>query len=477
MSTFSGLNTATTALWAQQRGLDVTGQNIANVNTPGYSRQRAELQSVGGNAVPAIYAVSNQVGQGVDADRVIRIRDAFLEGRAQLEGGASARLTVADDTLARIEQAFREPGDTGISAKLTEVFKAWGDVANHPTEDGARTAVLQKTATLVAELHTTAANLDAQWTQTRDEMDVLAQDVTSTLASIADLNTAIKRGNHAGLPVNELADKRDVLVLKLSAAIGATSSPGDDGQVNVSVSGSVLVSGGDAVTVQAQGTKLPAEATGTNPPRFVISPGGTTLMVDGSAGGQVTALRSTLPRYQDQLDSVAQKLAGEFNQAHMAGYDKTGVAGKAMFDDGSGTDPVDTSPATSPITAANLTLRITDIAQLAASGVGPGANSDNGNAKKLAALATSGNGTAVAYRKLIVSLGVEASVATGNLATQNVISSQVDASRESVSGVNLDEEMTNMLQFQHAYSAAARMITTIDETLDVLINRTGRVGL
>ena len=92
-------------------------------------------------------------------------------------------------------------------------------------------------------------------------------------------------------------------------------------------------------------------------------------------------------------------------------------------------------------------------------------------------MAKSDTGVAVAYRQLIVDLGVEASVATSNLKTQTVVAAQVDASRESVSGVNLDEEMTNMLRFQHAYSAAARMITAIDETLDVLINRTGRVGL
>ena len=480
MSTFSGLNTATTALWAQQRGLDVTGQNIANVNTPGYSRQRAELQSVGGNAVPAVYAVSNQIGQGVDADTVIRIRDAFLEGRAQLESGASARLTVADDTLAAVEQAFREPGTTGIQSKLTAVYTAWGDVANHPndkTTDGARTAVLQTTASLVAELRTTSANLDKQWTQTRDSLGTLAQDVNAKAASIAELNTAIKRANHAGLPSNELADKRDALVLELSAAIGATSSAGDDGQVNLVVSGATLVSGGTAVGLQVRGS-LTQSGAAADRPRFVTDPGGTPVNVGGEAGGKIAALTDTIPRYREQLDEVARKIATEFNTAHTAGvdaggvlretFDKNGDPGQPMFDDGAGG---------TTITAANLTLRISDPAKLAAASIGPGPSSDGSNATRLAALQNAPAGAASTYRQLIVGLGVEASVATSNLATQRVVSSQVDASRESVSGVNLDEEMTNMLQFQHAYSAAARMITTIDETLDVLINRTGRVGL
>ena len=466
MSTFSGLNTATTALWAQQRGLDVTGQNIANVNTAGYSRQRAQLQSVGGNVVPATYAVSKQVGQGVNADTVIRIRDAFLESRAQTESGATASMTVADNTLAQIEQAFREPGDTGIQAKLTAVFTAWADVANHPTEDGARTAVLQKTATLVAELHTTSANLDKAWVQTRDSLDALAQDVNAKAASIAELNTAIKRATQSGLPVNELADKRDGLVLELSAAIGATSSPGADGQLDVVVSGATLIAGGTSIALKVVGTTDPAAVTGA--PAFVTDPGNTPLAVGGTAGGKLTALSTTLPGYRTKLDAVAQQLADEFNAAHMSGYDKAGVKGGAMFGNGSG--------GTTAITAANLTMLITDTAKLAAASVGPGPTSDAGNAAALAAMAKSGTGAAVAYRKLIVSLGVEGAVATSNLQTQTVISSQVDASREAVSGVNLDEEMTNMLAFQHAYNAAARMITAIDEALDTLISRTGLVG-
>ena len=468
MSTFSGLNTATTALWAQQRGLDVTGQNIANVNTPGYSRQRAELQSVGGNAVPAMYAVSNQIGQGVDADKVIRIRDAFLESRAQTETAATAGLTVADDTLAAIEQAFREPGDTGIQAKMTAVFTAWGDVANHPTEGGARTAVLQKTATLVAELHTTAANLDKQWVQTRDSLDVLATDVNAKAQSIAELNTAIKRGVQTGLPVNELADKRDALVLELSSAIGATSTPGDDGQVNVVVSGSTLVSGGTATKLAVVGTDDPTAATATNP-SFVTDPGNTRLGVGGTAGGKLTALTTTIPGYHRALDEVAQDIATEFNGVQTSGVDANGVAGKPMFDSG-------TAPS---ITAATLNLAISDPAGLAAAHASTEGQktSDNRNAVAMGALQNAPGGSVVGYRKLIVDLGVKAAVATSNLQTQTVISAQVDASRESVSGVSIDEEMTNMLQFQHAYSAAARMITTIDETLDVLINRTGRVGL
>ncbi|MQA34561.1 flagellar hook-associated protein FlgK [Modestobacter roseus] len=468
--TFGGLNTATSALWAQQRGLDVTGQNVANVNTEGYSRQRAELQSVGGNPVPAIWSVSKDVGQGVNADTVIRIRDAFLEARAQAESGRTASLTVHDTTLAQIEQAFREPGETGIQAKLTDVFKSWGDLASNPTEDGARTAVLQKTATLVAEFRTTDAALDKAWTQTRSALDVLADDVNTTIAQVAQLNTAIKKATQTGLPSNELADQRDALVLKLSQTIGATSSKGDFGTVDVAVGGATLISGSSSTGLRVVGTSDPLAVTGTDP-RLVTDPGGTTVTPGGTGGGQLTALRETIPGYRARLDGVAQRLADEFNSAHTAGVDKTGAPGGALFDDGAG--------ALTGITAKTLTLAISDTRRLAAAdgSTAPTPTTDNRNAMAIAKLQSSPDGTAVAYRQLIVQLGVDASVATGNLKTQTVVASQVEASREAVSGVNLDEEMTNMLRFQHGYSAAARMITTIDETLDVLINRTGRVGL
>ena len=135
-STFGGLNTARTALWASQRGLDVTGQNIANVNTDGYSRQRVELRAMGGTAVPAIHSVSSPVGNGVDADQVNRIRDVFLERRSQVESARTAQLTVANEALAQVEAAFREPGETGIRSMLDDVWKSFSSLANstNPTE-------------------------------------------------------------------------------------------------------------------------------------------------------------------------------------------------------------------------------------------------------------------------------------------------------------------------------------------------------
>ena len=474
MSTFSGLNTATTALFAAQRAMDVTGQNVANVNTDGYSRQRVELQSVGANAVPATWSTSNGVGQGVNSDHITRIRDSFLEGRAQNEHAATASLTVQDSTLAQVEDAFREPTTTGLQSQLTSMWAGWGDVMNNPTDPGARSQVLQRTSTLVAGLRTTSATLDQQWAQNRDSLQTLVRDVNGSAASIADLNTAIRRATQAGQPANELVDKRDALVLRLSDRIGATATPMDDGTVTVAISGTTLVSGGSSLSLELTGGTHPDDVA-TDPPTIVTVPGGTAIRPGGTADGQLTALTSTIPKYRAQLDGVARQLATQLNAVHTAGYDLNGDAGGPMFGDGSGTLPVDVST----ITAGNLTLLVTDGAKLAAAGVAPtagGPSGDNVNADKLYQLRLAADGADTTYRKMIVSLGVEAATATNKLVTQSVISTQVDSARESVSGVSIDEEMTNMLQFQHGYQAAGRLITAIDDMLDTLINKTGLVG-
>ncbi|SFT68551.1 flagellar hook-associated protein 1 FlgK [Geodermatophilus amargosae] len=471
MSTFSGLNTASTALWAARRGLDVTGQNIANVNTAGYSRQRVDQAAMGGTAVPAIHSVSTEVGGGVSADKVQRVRDAFLEARAQLESSATSRLTAEADALSQIEDAFREPGDKGLQSMLSDVWSGFSDLSDSPLTPASRSQVLERLDVLADGIRTTRAALDQQWGQTRDGLQALVSDVNTAAASVADLNGAIRQATLSGLPVNELSDRRDALVLQLSQSIGATAAPRADGVVDVTVGGTSLVAGATVTAVRLAGSD-DADGIGTDAPRLVTQPGGSTLRTGGAAAGQLTALTRTVPGYRTQLDEFARSVATAFNTAHTAGYDLTGVQGQALFDDGAGG---------TAITAANLTVRPLTPEQVAAArtapaGTGGRPSADGDNADAFFQLSLDPAGLDASYRRLVVALGVESSVATRNAEVQSVVSAQVDAARESVSGVSLDEEMTTMMSFQHAYSAAARMVSAIDQALDTLISRTGLVG-
>jgi flagellar hook-associated protein 1 FlgK len=467
VSTFSGLNAATTALWAQRRALDVTGQNIANVNTDGYSRQRADLQAIGGSPVPAFFSTSPGIGSGVSVDSVLRIRDAFLEGRGHTERANSAQLAVETDAYKVVEDATREPGDNGIQSLLADMWSGWEDVANNPKNEAARGQVLQRLETLVGGIHFSHATLGSQWDRSRDNLQVLVDDVNATAATIGQLNDAIKRAHHGGESANDLTDKRDVLVMKLAEQIGATVRPKDFGVVDVIVGGMTLVAEGTATSFALEGT-LDPDATSGDPVKIVTAAGGYTVHPGGAAAGQLSSLNAILPSYRAALDTFAADLAASLNTAHTAGWDLNGAGGTNILASSGG-----------PITAASIVVAFSDPALVAASGVAPTAGvpaMDHGNADAIAQLRQLPSGADADYRRMIVQLGVRSAVAQRNLDIQAVITTQVDAARESVAGVNIDEEMTNMLAFQHAYAAAGRLVTAIDQTLDVLINRTGLVG-
>jgi len=464
---FAALNSATTALWAQRRALDVAGQNIANVNTDGYSRQRADMQAIGGSAVPAFYSTGDGVGGGVSVAQVTRIRDVFLEGRGHTEHANYARLSTEAGALEQVETAFREPGEYGIQSLLADVWDGWEAVTNGPDTDATRAQVLQQMEALVGGLHFASASLDAQWNQTRENLTVLVDDVNAAAASVADLNQAIQRGNQTSLPVNALVDQRDLLVMQLADQVGATVRQGKDGMVDVIVGGVTLVGGTSATKLAVDGS-LDMAGAGASAVRVVTAVGGHTVRPDGTAAGQLTAMNGIFPSYQSDLDALAADFAAAVNDVHTTGaYDKNGDPGVAVFESAGG----------GPITASSIRLAFDDPALLAASGLAGGANTDSSKADEIAQLRNKAGGPDATYRKLVVQLGVEASVANRGVQIQQVITTQVDASRESIAGVNLDEEMTNMLSYQHAYSAAGRLVSTIDEMLDVLINRTGRVGL
>ena len=465
MSTFSGLNTATTSLWAHRRALDVTGQNIANVNSEGYSRQRVGLRAIGGSVVPAFYSTSPGIGSGVNADDVIRIRDAFLEGRGHTEHANVTRLAMETDAFELVEQAFREPGKTGIQSLMSDMWNGWQDVANNPGDSAARGQVLKRLETLAGGLHFSSESLGSQWRQSRENLEVLVKDVNAAAATVAQLNGAIKRAAQSGLPANDLSDQRDLLVMKLADQMGATVRPGEDGVVDVVVGGMTLVAGSSSTEFALAGS-LGLDGVAADRPRIVTAAGGYPVQVGGTAAGQLQSLNVIIPDHVAALDAVANDLATRLNTAHTGGYDLAGNPGGPLVGSSGG-----------PITAASFTVLITDPSRVAASSVGPGVVSlDHGNADKIAQLRNDPAGPDATYRRMIIELGVQSAVSQRNLDIQSVITTQVDAARESVAGVNIDEEMTNMLSFQHAYAAAGRLVTAIDETLDVLINRTGIVG-
>jgi flagellar hook-associated protein 1 FlgK len=467
MSTFSGLSSALSSLYAQRRGMDVAGQNIANANTEGYSRQRTDLQSVGGSPVPATYSIPDGSSGGVSVSGVTRVLDAFLEARGRVEHAQNSYLADQNRVYTNVEHAFGELGSSGLQAQLSKLWSSWHDLANQTGNDAARSQVIAQSITVTDTLHSTREALGSLFSTTREQLDAYATDVNTTAAQVARLNQAVVRGTQAGLPVNELADQRDALVMHLTELTGATAVLRDNGSMDVSLGGSGLVSGdvarqlktpaGGAQNLDDGAAGLVTLSWADNNAQVIV-PG-------GQIASSLEALNSVVPQYAGLLDGVASTLVNMVNTQHKLGYDLNGTKGTEFFKPISGT-----------VTAANIAVLITDPKKLAASSTqsaSSGGTLDGANADLIAGIGLAAGSPDQGYRTLVANLGVAAQRADQRATMQDSLMKDMDGARQAQSGVNLDEEMTNLITFQRAYQAASRVISTIDSTLDTLINHTG----
>jgi flagellar hook-associated protein 1 FlgK len=462
-STFSGLSTALNALMAQRQALDVTGQNIANVNTPGYTRQRAELTSITSAGRGGLYAVAQEPGWGVMVSDVSRLADALVDARQRTAHADSANLADVSTTMSAIEQVMNEPSTTGLSSQLTAFWSAWPDVANNPGDVSTRAALLAKAQTVVGTLNTSAQQLTSYWSNQRDQAQALVNDVNTTAQSVAQLNQRIATAKLSGGQVNELSDQRDQLVLHLTELTGATARPNADGSVDLMVGGSPLVHGPHAEQLVLGGATTVSQ-TGTTPVSFTWASGGAASVSGGRLAASLQALNTTIPGVLASYDGVAATLASTVNAVHSTGMDLDGNAAGAFF------------TASGTVTAATISVGITDPRAIAAAVTAGSANLDGTLADRLAQLATSTTGADTAWKTAVASVGVDSARATTQAATAATVVKNADADRDSASGVSLDEELTGMLTYQRAYEGASRLLTALDQNLDTLINRTGVAG-
>ena len=459
-SSFGSLNTALTGLYANRRGLDVSGQNIANANTQGYSRQRVLMQSVVGGSSAAMYARSDGLGDGVEVIDVQRLRSEFLEERGRTEHASGSYLVNQSAIYNSIEDVFGEPNDTALQAQFHDMWGSWSDVANSPNDPAARSALLQQSATVVDGLHNAYGSLAAQWKDLRGEASAYSAEVNQTATAIAELNKNIVLAKASGATVNELEDQRDLHVMHLAEMVGATASKRPNGAVDVFVGGANLVSQFTTRQVEVTGAaRLADQAVDGVQLRWTDN--GQTATAGGRMGAMVDALTGVIPGMAGKLDEVAKKLADTVNAAHTDAYGLDGVNGRPFFSGDS---------------ASSIAVAL-DMDKPEQVGATLNAGTFDGSVADL--LSRSGelaDGPDKAYQNMIADLGV-VSQTSGRRADIRVnITLQVDSAREAEAGVNLDEEMTNLLTYQRGYEAASRVLTTIDSMLDQLINRTGLVG-
>jgi len=437
-SAFFGLQTSLRGLLTQQQALDVTGHNIANANTQGYSRQEAVLEPTRPYIIPANSVNTGagaQLGSGVDVAAIRRVRDQFLDLQYRAQqmslGDATARTTSLD----QVEGAFAEPTDDGLAAQLSRFWDAWSDVANAPEDAGARSALVTVSQTLSASFRTISDQLTTVAQEAQDEFDAItgpSGDVGNMASELADLNRAIGDAVFRGQQPNDLMDRRDQLIDRLSQLAQVSVTDTGDSRYRIDFGGVTLVD--------------PSTPTGFNWPQTLgRTPG-------GKLGALLDLASPTGPAltYRGSLDAVAADLVRTVNALHTS---------TPFF------DPAGTTAATIAVLATSATVQ---------TGSGT-ASGENDVAQAIARLR--GGTTDQLYQALVARIGTEAQAAVRAQSTSQSLVDSIDDRRQSVAGVSLDEEMTNLIRFQRGYQASARTMSAMDEMLDTLVNRTGRVGL
>lgn len=433
--TLQGLQTALSGLIAEQAALDVTGNNITNSDTEGYSRQTAVLQTNEPITIPAISPLTGegaQLGTGVSVATITRVRNVYLDAQYRTQNSALSEASTQSEELTQAQAAFNEPSSSGVASQISKFWSAWSELANAPTNIAAKQGVVAAGVQLANTFHELSAQLSTISTQVGEQYVALtgpSGEVQSDADQIAQLNGQIKLAEEAGQKPNEMLDRRDELLDKLSSLAQVTVSEQPDGTDTVSF--------GDAVKPLVEGTKV-------NWPQTLTE----------SAGGKLGALLNltsptgALSKFQTALNNVADALAGSVNALHTS------------------------TPFFSGATAATLAVAVT-AAQVQTSST----EAVGGNNVAQAIAALRGGAAEQSYAALVEQVGASLQTAKDEQANLQTTVTAINNQRQSVSGVSLDEEMTNLISFQRGYQASARTLTAMDTMLETLIEHTGVVGL
>ncbi|GHS89504.1 flagellar hook-associated protein 1 [Actinomycetota bacterium] len=472
MSTFSGLGTALSSLIAQRQALEVSGQNVANANTVGYTRQRASLSSLPAASVASMFATNNGVGQGTYVNGIERLGDLFADTRVRTQTSGAAYLAEISAAYTELETNVGEPADTGLASQLSDMWTSWQDVAKGSEKDSARAVLLERSTAVIDRIGSLYTNAQTQWNQAVTTTQALVTQTNATAANIADLNDRILAIQNSGGSANELLDQRDLLVTSLAETVGATARTRDNGEVDVFVGGNALVDGAKshdlAVTVPVSFTDA-VENGGTVEVVWADTP----TRPAGLTGGRVAGLLAVLaPPANGGLltaaaasyDALAQQIATQVNALHSTAKTASGADGGDFFTFAAG------KPA-----ALGMTLAVTTSAGIAVGAAGQGAY-DGTIGKQIAALGTATDGPDASWSATVVQLGVRSASASSRASVSEAARASAVQQQQSQTTVDTDEETVNMLAYQRAYEGAARVMTAIDEMLDTLINRTGVVG-
>ena len=447
---FESLTSASNALNAHRLGLDVTGQNMANINTVGYSRRVLQLAEQ-----PPADLLS--AGRGVEVLGVRALRDEFLNARLRGEQGSGAFNDAVVESLATIEASVG-PAGAALDQRMTEFFDAFAALADDVTSLPARDGVVEQGRLLSQAF----GDLSARLALTRRDANLSIRGAVDEINRLSQEVAALNQQIMANGPEAEaLRDQRGVALARLSELAGATVMQRPDGAVDVTIGqGRALVVATNAYAIDAQPTGPSGD--------LVLTLGGITItseMASGRIGGLVHGRDVVVPAHQGRLDQLAFDIATQVNAVHTAGFDLNGAAGVNFF-------AVPGSVAGAAGTMAMNAAVAADSRLVAGSATG--AIGDNGNARNLAVLReagvmTGGATAAEAWAEFVYHVGSDVAGARSASTSHTQIINQLLHLRDQASGVSLDEEAAHLMRYQRAYEASARYFTSIVETIDTVL--------
>jgi len=463
MDIFGVLNMGSKALTVQQKGIYVTGNNIANVNTPGYSRQRLNMSS----DVPLNTGIG-PVGSGVTANEIERVYDRFLGVQINNETQSLGQWEAYKDSVERVEMVFDESGGYGLNQVMSEFWNSWQDLTNNPSGSIERTVLVAKSEMLTATLSQNHEDLQQIQRDIDSNIEGAVGEINRLSENLVDLNQKIIQSELGGHMANEYRDQRDLVLKELSELINISSFEDANGGTTVSVgSGQVLVEGTHTYNLSTQ-----PDASGHRDITWIDSSGNSVIISDdiskGKLKGWLDARDVDINDSLNKLDTLAQDLMAAVNPLHANGYGLDNINGRDFF----------TIEATAAATAAGIqvnSLIAGDTNRIAAA-EGADKPGDNRNAIAIAKLQDmpTMNGSTVTfgayYDSMVSDAGLAVQQATSYYDHQSQMVLQVENYRESISGVSIDEETVNLIKYQNAYQAAAKLINTADEMMETILS-------
>lgn len=445
----ASLATALSGLSAEQGALEATTNNVANVNTPGYTRE-----------VPVFVTkdpvVMGQLtlGTGVDLQSIASMRDLILESQIQQETQTQGQLSALVSALTEAQTSFTSTsGDIGTA--ISNFFDSVNQLSTSPADLSLRQGVLTAAVNVASAFNVASNNLASQRTNLDGSVEQTVSQVNQLTSQIAQLNTQISRLENAGQSAGTFLDQRTQLIDQLSSLIDVSVVPTDNTITLTTANGTALVAGQQSFALSTQ-----MDSSGVHH-IFAHGKDITSTIVSGQLGGLIQARDQQIPGIQTQLDTLAAGFANAVNGVQTTGYDSNGSAGVNLFN---------APPASGA--ASTLSVAITDPALVAASS--DGTRGSNGNIEAMYALRNqaviNGQSPTDYYSGIVFNVGNAASNANAEQSASSLVLQQLNDQRSSVSGVSLDEEAANLMRYQQAYAASAQVVSTINSMLETVIN-------